>query len=237
MKLKEFYLKYQTIIWPIAVGFSSILILVLVVIPQLLTYLNVRNQILGIRQKNFVLDTKAFELEEIDEEAAKENLQVVFTILPTDPEVLIALTVLQNQLTRVDLELKNTSFAGGKTGSKNSFQFHITVAGPITALRSWLISLQDAPRLFQIEALNVRFQKEQSGIEAEVPVSVFYQDKPKVMGSLDQPISKLNESEKQTLSKLTQIVAQTGIAQTDSGWDRLEATTSSVPLGRSDPFE
>ena len=51
MNKSEFYLKYRFIIWPAIVGISTILILALVIIPQLLTYLKVRDQIIQTQNK------------------------------------------------------------------------------------------------------------------------------------------------------------------------------------------
>lgn len=230
--LKEIYFKYKYIIWPVVIGLSSVIILAFVVVPQILEYLNIRNQISDLQSKYSFLEAKAAELESIDESATSENLKVVFTILPTDQEVLRAMAALQSLVAGSGLELQNTNFASTKlSGDKDSFQLNLTVAGQIGNLRNFLIKLQDASRVFQIESIGVQFLRSKSAIEAEIPVTVFYQKTPQALGPIDQKVAQLSDTERQLLGKLSAIVSQ------PAGTSGAVASDSTVPLGKSNPFE
>lgn len=232
MMLKDFYSKYKYIIWPIISGLSSIIILVFVIIPQILTYMNIKNQISDILNRSSFLDAKAAELYSLDEIAAQEDLKVVFTVLPADQDVLTALSALQNLVIHSGLRLENTSFSSSRQkDNKSSFQLNLTVFGQTNSLRDFLIKIQDSSRVFQVESISAQFLKSKSAIEAEIPISVFYQGVPKVLGSVDQKVPKLSDQEKQLLGRLTNIISQT------TATSGAAINDASVPLGKSNPFE
>lgn len=231
-ELKEFYLKYKAIIWPGITGLSAIAILFLLVIPQFSDYLETRKQIYGIRERFQALDAKAEELEGIDDSAAKQNLEAVFTVLPTEQDVPGAVATLQDLILKSGLVLKDISYSASSVGggNKNSFKLNVSVLGQLGSVRNFLIGLQDSPRVFQIESINARFQNNGSVVEAEMPLFVYYEGAPNRTVSLDQPVAKLTEKEEQMLSRL---MAQIPKA-TQSGSVDVEV---SVPLGKTNPFE
>lgn len=239
MNKSEFYLRYRFIIWPAIVGISTILILALVIIPQLLTYLKIRDQINQTQNKSQNLEAKASALENIDSLLTQKDLKVVFSVLPIDQDVPKAMMILQDMISTSGLELKSTTFGSSRvvdpsqqTLDKNSFKLNITIAGQINLLRDFLIKLQNSSRLFQVESIGVTFQKNQGVIEAEIPLSVYYQPSLGEIGKLDQPLPKLSDQNKELLAKLYQTIDQTNLS-----FDNIDATSSSVPLGKSDPFE
>lgn len=238
MNKSEFYLKYRFIIWPAIVGISTILVSVLVIIPQLLTYFKVRDQIIQTQNKSQNLEEKAVALENINSLLTQKDLKVVFSVLPVDQDVPKAMMILQDMITTSGLELRSTTFgssraiASQQTLDKNSFKLNITVAGPVNLLRDFLIKLQNSSRLFQVESIGVTFQKNQGVVEAEIPLSVYYQPSLGEIGKLDQPLPKLSDQNKELLAKLYQTVDQTNLS-----FDSIESTSSSIPLGKSDPFQ
>lgn len=235
MNSSQFYLKYRMIIWPAVVGISSIIILALVIIPQLLTYMSVRDQINQTQNKSQNLEAKASELENVDSALTQKDLKVAFSVLPTDQDVPRAMMILQDMVAGSGLELKSTTFgsSGSKqTTAKNNFQLNVTVTGQISALRDFFVKLQNSPRLFQVESIGVQFQKNQGVIEAEIPLSVFYQTGVGQMGPVNQPLPKMSDKDKELLAKFTQITNQAELSLKNE-----EATSASVPLGKSDPFQ
>jgi len=95
--------------------------------------------------------------------------------------------------------------------------------------------LRDAPRIFQVEAINVRFQKSNEEISAEIPITVFYDPKQSVEVSVDTPVVKLNSEEGELLAKLSRIafiIEDLRPAEPATG---TAAPPSSI--GKADPFE
>lgn len=221
------------IIWPVIVGISSVVVLAFVIVPQLLNYLSVRDQIDQTQNKSENLEAKANELGSINDLLTQKDLKVVFSVLPTDQDVPRAMMILQEMVAKSGLELKSTSFgASGQSLGKNSFQLNIAVSGQINLLRDFLIKLQNASRLFQVESIGVQFQKNQGIIEAEIPLSVFYQTELEIIGSPNEPIPKISDKDKELLSKLYQ-----SVGQMDESLNNAEASSASIPLGKYDPFE
>lgn len=231
--ITEVYAKYKLLIWPILSGIASVVILVLVIIPQLLTYLNIRGQISDIVSRSGKLEVKAQSLDAIDENLSEANLKLAFAVLPADRNVPSAVTILQSLITQSGLTLKSTSYSAAARGaSKDSYQLNVTVLGQISNVRNFLMGLRDSGRVFQVESINVQFQKSGSLVEAEIPITVFYGLALGKVGALEQEPPKLSEKEEKLLVDLSllannpKILAVTG-----------EASASSVPIGKSNPFE
>lgn len=227
-QFKEFYIKYKLIIWPVAVGLSSIILLALVIIPQLLTYLNVKNKINDMQKRSGVLEVKAQGLEQIDEGSNQQNLALVFSLLPKDQTVPEAMVTLQDIISRSGLVLKSTNYGGGRKADKgNSFQLSVGVSGPLLSVKNFLVNLQDAPRIFQVESISVQFQKSLSIVDVDIPISVYYEPTSEGTSSLDQPISQLTDKETSILNNLARLSNRSVFSE----------DTSSVELGKLDPFE
>lgn len=230
--LSGVYANYKFLIWPVVSGIASVVILVLVVIPQLLNYLQVRNQISDIVNRSGKLEAKAQTLEAVDENISEESLKLAFAALPADRNVPSAVTILQSLIAQSGLSLKSTSYSASARGaSKNSFQLNVSVVGQISGVRKFLISLRDSGRVFQVESISVSFQKSGSQVEAEIPITVFYSESLGKGGALEQEPPKLNEKEEKILADLSRIV---NLGTLVGGG---EATASSVPVGKSNPFE
>lgn len=232
--MKKLYIKYKFFIWPLFSGLASLIILSFVIIPQFITFLNTQGKISDLSTRSDSLDVKAESLEHFDEENIKNNLKTVLTVLPTEQDVPKSMSILEALVQKSDLKLVNTTYiATRKVGDKPKFQLNISVAGPISSIRNFLISLQDSPQVFQVESIAVQFRKSgMSNVEAEIPISVFYEPVPKTIGSLDQPLKELSQDEENLLGRLSRLVPQTSNAISNP-----EASSSSIPIGKSDPFE
>lgn len=226
-KVKELYSKYKAWIWPAGSGVASVVILALVIIPQLLNYFTVDGQISKTRRKIDVLETKAAGLENIDQAKMKKDLDTVFRVLPVDQGVPEAITTLQQIVNQSGLSLKSISYGSSK--NDNSFNLSMTVVGQVPSVRSLLLKLKESPRVFRIEGITAVFQKSLSAAEVEIPITVFYEPTSQASGELDQPVPSLSQPEEELLKNLAQSV---------DSYFRLpgEATTSSLPLGKADPF-
>ncbi len=238
MNLRDIYIKYKMILWPIIAGVSSLVVLSLVIVPQLLAFVSTRDAITNIDNRFHSLEVKAEELSQINNQKAKSDLQAVFSVLPTDMDVPQAMTILQNLVLRNGLELKSTAFVGNKNSNQKSFQLNISVAGGMGSIRNFLVSLQDAPRIFQVESINAKFQKNNAQIMADIPITVFYQPQTNQSNQVDQPVPKLNQEEEDMITRFTRIA---GVIQNLETPQPASGSTlppaSSTPIGKLDPFE
>lgn len=228
-RIKQEVLKYKILLWPIITGISFLVILTFVIIPQIGAYLDIRNQIFGLRGRSNSLEVKAEELNIIDSSKMQKDLQTALTVLPQNPDVPEALLTLQETILKSGLILKDTSYvATGNAGRASSFLLNITVLGQINSLRNFLINLQTSPRVFQVEAISVKFQQG-ALMEAEIPVSVFYHPLTPVSTNIDQEAPKLSEKEEKLLTDLAKMVSAPILNASESA--------TFVPLGKTNPFE
>ncbi len=231
--IKILYIKYKLLVWPIFSGIASLIILSLVIIPQILGYLETKGKITEIGINADKIEAKAKGLQSIDPDISSENLAVAYTILPSDRNVPAAISILQGLVNRSGLALKNTSYSAVSKGStKDSFMLNVTVVGQISGIRNFLIGLKDAGRVFQVESINVRFQKVGSLVEAEIPITVYFHSGQVKAGSVDKEPPKLTEQDEQFLRNLAKIINSPS-TRSVSG----ESTASSVPVGKTNPFD
>lgn len=230
-KFKAYYQKYRLYVWPVCVALSSLAILALVIIPQLLRYVEVNGNIGQLKKQTSALEVKAKELEQIDDNLNQNNLKVVFTVLPKDQDVPMAMSVLQDTVNKSGVLMREVSYASARTvGNRKSFQLNVGISGDLIAIREFLNSLKQSSLIFQIESINAQFQKGTSQIQADIPISVFYD--PSTGGGKavsEAPVPKLTSKEEQLLSRLAEQLPETVI---ETGEDSI-----SVPLGKTDPFE
>lgn len=231
-QLKELYNHYKTIMWPICTSIASVTILIFLIIPQLLSYLNVRGQISGLQTRADSLEAKAQDLQQMDEQKVTQDFQSAFTVLPVDPEIPSALVALQALAAQSGLKVGNTTYASGqRTPGKNSFTLNLTVTGSITGMRSFLTSLQSAIRIFQVDAISARFTKNNT-LEAEIPIAVYYDPSTNVKWSVEEEVPKFSSKEEELLTLLNQ--------QVDNANQKIkaqEASYSAVPMGKLNLFD
>lgn len=242
---KEIYRKYKFIFWPVLVGLSSVAVISLVIIPQFLNYLSGKDKINEAKSRYMILDAKARELEEVDEAAVKKYLQLALTVLPEDHNIPESVTIVKGITEKSGVILKNIDYVNAsKAESKSSFQLTLTVMGSLDSIKRFLSNLSTSERLFQIESIGIRFNRLSSQVEAEIPVSVFYEGVARGAVSLDQSVPKLTEEEKKLLANLSTFVPLSTVATTpvsESTPSNIDLVYSgledNVSLGKDNPFE
>lgn len=229
-QLKVYVGKNRQLVVSGLVTISSFAILGFVIIPQLLSYFTVQDEILQINQKASDLEVKAAGLEKIDPVTSQNRLGVVASIIPVEPDVPIAITVLQGVVAKSGLLLEGIGYLPSAQPDSNSFQLSVKVSGTLQNIRSFILELRNAPRVFAIETISLR-SVQGNRIEAEIPVSVFYgavKPKPAPAGNV---VLTLTAEEQALLTKLERLIppVSTSSAQT--------SPSTNIPTGKSDPFE
>lgn len=225
---KLLFYKYKYLLWPVVAGVVSIAVVGLVIVPQIVSYLSVNVQIQDINKKTTVLETKAAKLEAIDQAKLDNDLQVTLTILPKEADVPKTFVTLQNIIQQSGLVVKSVDYSESRSpGEKTSFRLQISTIGQMNLVRNFLVSLEDSTQLFQVESIAVSFKPE--GLEVSMPIIAYYEPLKTISAPLEQPLTILNEKEQQLLDKYTQLLARVAPAK--------ELDTSSVPLGKTNPFE
>jgi Tfp pilus assembly protein PilO len=236
-ELKTKYLAYKHIILPIMVGVSSLIIVLLVLIPQISSYLQINGTIADNTQKLGVLQAKAQDLSSIDEQAYQKNLQTVYQLLPTDKSIPEILIVLQTLLNRSGLSLENIKLTisndetSTKTKKKQELPVSISVRGAKSSLQRFLTDLQNSPRLMRVDSISATSSKGTTAVEiidADIMIEAYYEPPVTSIGAVDQPLPKLTQEEQKLLQSLgSRLIINTN---TPVG------STSAVPIGSSSAF-
>ncbi len=213
----------------ILVALSSLIILIAVIIPQILAYFNVAGQVGEVESRASSIEAKAAELQNIDEQLYKDRLETVFTALPQDKEIPLAMVTLQDIISRSGLILDTVKLIDTPAkSSSNSYLLSMFVAGQKESLKTFLLGLLDAPRIFKLEAISAQSVRGGIGLEAEIQVSVYYDPSSSVTSNLDQPLPKLTAEEERFLADI--------MAQVNSNRLPISVDNISIPSGKADPF-
>lgn len=229
--MKEIYYKYKVFLIPAIIGVICVTILILVVIPQILGYFKEQDKIQTLKTRIELLNDKAKELQNIDEEARKNDLVVALTVLPTEKDVPRTMSMLQDLIVKSNLILKATTYSQqSKSAGKDGFGFNISVVGPPSSVRDFLNELQNAPFLAKVNSITLTFQGTGSIIDAAIPLTIFYEPAPKTAVTLDQPITTISDKEEELLKKLSKNIVQPNVVTSTTA-------ATMVPLGKLDLFE
>jgi Tfp pilus assembly protein PilO len=229
-ELKEFYLNNKFAIWPVISGAAVILMLSLVIIPRAMSLMEVNKQISQTQDKIQLLNEKATKLESINKDELEQQLEVVLTVLPLTDAVPDALTVIQSLMSKSSLNLQTTNYvAASKTAGLNYSTIRLSAAGKVASVKDFLINLNDAPRLFQVESVSLTFSKDGDDTSLDIPLSIISAPAPETIGTIDQPLPVLSEQDKSLITQFKQSIDALTQSSTQSA-------QVAVPLGKEDPF-
>lgn len=224
-KLKETYLKYKMFTLSVAVATASLLVIILVVVPQILTFISVRSKILSVYDKTSRFQVKAAELDQVDEAIYLKDLQVALAALPQERDIPESLIVIQSLIIQNSLLLEDARVLAIAPGSStNSFQMVITVFGPLSQIKSFLTNVANSPRVLKVETISA--QSVRGGLEGEIALSLYFDPSKPAIASADTPLPKLSQEEEALLGKLS----KAAISQ-------IVSTIPAVPIGKVNPFE
>lgn len=226
--IKDFYFKYRIFIIPGVVGIICLSIIIFVIIPQVQEIFKERENGVVLANKIAALDKKSAELAALDQNKLQQDLVTALTIMPTGRDVPEAMAVLQDLITKSNLELKSTSYSAGSAGKadQNSFQLTISVMGSLSATREFLNNMRMTGRVFKVDSIALRFQPEGSSVAVDLPLTIFYQPAPATVLTVDQPVSKITSDQEKLVSDLAAIVSK----------PQAISTATAVPVGKADPF-
>lgn len=230
--IKEFYIKYKIFIIPSAVGLVCLIIIVFVIIPQITGLFAERDKVGVLTNKIELLNNKAKELEGLDETILKQDLVTALTILPTERDVPQAMAALQDIITKSNVSLKSTSYSvASRESGQDSFSLTISIIGSLASTRDFMNNLREGSRIFKIESISSKIQTDNSLVSTDLPLTVFYQPAPATVLTLDQPVAKIGPKEEELIKNLTKYTFKEPVIATVS------SASSSVPIGKPDPFQ
>lgn len=221
--------KYKVLLVPIIVVVLAGVIVVLVTIPQLVGLFNTFKTIDELNAKKVVYQKKAGELERINVEDFRKNLDTALVALPVEKDIPGVMGELLVSLGGSGLGLDGITFSNSPPESDKLQEYMITidVSGEEQSLRSFLQRVTVAPRLIKLTGIEV--SKGAVGqIGASITFTTFYQALPNAIGSVDEKLPVIGNADTQILADIeTKIKTFPKVTTEQAG--------SSV-TGKLDPF-
>lgn len=227
----KFYSNYKLLIFPAAVALSSLILIVLVILPQ--TIKLVTNQKVGddLLSRSQNLEVKAQTLESINEEDLSRNVGYALAVYPSDKDFGNVVGIIQKITSQAGFNIVSLSLAGAGTAQAGSQSFNISLqlTGSKALLPILLSGFENAPRLMRVGSLEVSSSASGAeGVQVSLGLDVLYADAPRDFGTVDSPLPQLSAKDEELLVKLARVGGQSVSAG---------RTGVSTPRGKTNPFE
>ena len=227
----KFYSSYKLFIFPAVVALSSLILIVLVILPQTLKLIT--NQKVGedLLNKSQSLEVKAQTLESINEEDLSRNVRYALAVFPSDKDFGNVVGLIQKITSQTGFNIVSLNL-GGNTAAKagtQSFNVTLQLTGSRALLPSLLSALENAPRLMRVGSLEIS-SVAGGGAQVSLGLDVLYSPAPAEFGTVDSPLPKLSQKDEELLVRLARVGSQSVSGGASSGF-------VSTPRGKVNPFE
>lgn len=228
--LIELHNKYRLIIYPVLVAISSLILTAFVIFPTLLELLSDRKSSEELTSKSKILEVKAATLEVLDDSELKKNLSLALIALPSDKDLITAISSLQNIVRSSGFNILNLQVGGSLNKSSGSLGFSLKteINGPQLRLSALLEAIESTTPIMKVG--DVTISSSTSGVvSGSILVEVFYAPIQPSTPAAQSPLPELSEKDYQTLSSLN-IEAPSTTGEGNQSFTLL-------PRGKANPFE
>lgn len=228
--LLKFYQKNRFYIFPIIVGLSSLILIMLVILPQTNKLLTNQKAVGEISKKSQFLEAKAQALEAYDPQDLKIKVDSALVVYPTDKDFASIVGVLQEISARSGFNITSLSLGQGSiTGaSAQSYSVKLGLLGQASALKTLFNNIEGSSRLMKISRVETTLGQGNNAT-ASLTIEVLYAPASGDFGSVDSPLPELSQKEQDILARLASTTQRISIQQ--SGGSTIG------PRGKSNPFE
>ncbi len=229
LPLINFYQKYKLIVFPLLVAFSSVILIVFVIFPQIKNYLLDNKTILNLSQGSYLLEVKAQDLSGFDQDELSKKVSLSLLSLPVDkelPQIIGALQniVLKNGFTLVSFQV---AILPQTAQAVPDFTTKLELSGPSALMPQLLSGIEDSVRVMKVSGIEITTARASGVSQVSLSVDIFYAPLPSSLGDLDAPLPKLTEKDEEFLTNLEVNFPSQAVA----------AQPSFVSKGKVNPFE
>lgn len=203
-EIKRLFNQYQLYIWPLCALALILLLFFLVMAPQIRGLLKAREVLIKISQKASVLEQKARDLEGIDEQEVKNNLEIALSSLPAQREFISSISQVQLLAGASNIDLKDVAFGSINNGqNSDGFVIKATIEGTTDHFKSFITQLKVSPLIMSLEGIELSNTKSEGVYQASLTLKSYYQNIPVSLGDVSTPIALLSDTEKDQLKKIS----------------------------------
>ena len=203
--LEKLFIKYKfTFIWSASSLLLAVLLVVLVVLPQTLSFIKT-NTLIGqddVKLNNLAAKLKV--LQSVDKDSYKSDIATTVTAMQEQRDLPASIDQLQILLTREGLTIESITFlgSGAPVAGLQPYQMKIVIAGSTDSVRDFINGLKNAPEIMKITDLNITGST-RGLVQDEITLSAYYYPPPKSIGTIDQPVSAKNPQDQAILDLLS----------------------------------
>lgn len=226
----NFYQKYKPFIFIGIVAFSSLILIIFVIYPQI-SKLIANQKIEGeIISKTKFLDDKARALENYDKSDLDRKVALALDSYPPDKDFISAFSLLQNVVSRSGFTIVSINLGSGslKTANTDSYDLKVDILGPSSLVPVLLNNIESLSRLMRVRSVETVAGIDPQVANITLDVNVLFSPTPPGYGSVDSPIQELSQKDEDVIAKLGK--AANSIPATQSA-------TLVAPRGKSNPFQ
>ncbi len=228
-KIAQFYSKYKIFIFPISVAIASLVLIVVVIYPQISTFLKNQSDFEDMSKRLQSLEVKAKDLEVLDVDDLNNGLAIAFASLPSDQDLATITGVIQRLATISGVSLASLQVNPGQVISlngANGFTVKAEISGSKAAVSRFINNIDQSSRLMKISTIEISHSRVGSDLTtALLSVHVFYSPSPKELGPIDSELPQLTSDDQRVIATLAK-------AKTTVGF-----TSPTLPKGKSNPFD
>lgn len=218
--------KFRFLILPAVSLITTGILIVVVIIPQILSYPKTDSSIKEAEDKLTALNQKLKILETIDEASFQEDLDLANLILPPDSDIAGTLGQTLFLIRSSSLNLSGVSFGGAQpVGQAQALTVKTEITGTPTGLKTLTQKVKESPRIMRIASIEMT-QSTKGDLTAAIIFLAYFQNTlPKVP---ENQIALPTDEERKILSYIKN--SSVSIPETSPA-------NINVPKGKLDPFQ
>ncbi len=211
-KLINFYMRYKLFIYPTVVTICGAVLIVFVILPQLMGFLDSRTAYESIISKEKVLEVKAQELLSLNEAEVKSDMDVVLEVLPVGKDYPKVIGMVQRLSAKYLFNLASLQFSDSiakEVANKQTtptYMVKMDLVGSKESLKFFINELESTIPISKVEVIEVTSTPEDSNVNVSITFNVYYSDIPKSLGSVETPLVHISSDEKALISKYSPLV-------------------------------
>lgn len=223
-------LKYQPFILPVISVIFCLLLLTLVTIPQLLNLIKSFQTLTDLNSKQSQLEDKISQLQKINKDSYKTNLETALIALPPEKDVPGAVDQILIMLSGSGLSLDGISFDNStdSTVQTANYAIKLTISGNNSQFRAFIDRTRTSPRIIKINSIETGLGPSNL-LQATISLLVFYQPLPTNISTNNTSVPLTSDNDFKLLERIKDN------ASTIPTLSQLDITN--VPTGKSDPFQ
>ncbi|MBI2020287.1 type 4a pilus biogenesis protein PilO [Candidatus Daviesbacteria bacterium] len=224
--LGKFYYAYRLYIFPLVIGLSCIILIILVIYPQISKLISNRKVEGELKDKTILLEAKAEQLESFDAQALSKRVDYVLSSYPAEKDFATTVGLIPQIAANSGFSVTSLNFASSSSEGEKNYRVSLDVIGPGSLIDTFVSDIESSARLMRVSNLEISAGRSGDEINATIGIDVLYSSLPAEFGTVDTPLPEFSAKDEDVIAKLAQTAPAVATVFISSG-----------PKGKTNPFE